>query len=122
MRPCSRRLAVIVLAMVALIGAGTGLAATGRVYTYDASGNVIRVANVDTNTDVSHCGSVGRVCSTIANSFATCTAGACGVACSAGYYSCNSACVTRPAAIAAGCSTAAGDAAWLVPIINMVLE
>ncbi|MBK8691199.1 MAG: hypothetical protein IPN17_02545 [Deltaproteobacteria bacterium] len=46
-------------------------------------------ACADTRTDVTDCGSCGNACPAVANAARTCTAGACGFACNAGFADCD---------------------------------
>jgi hypothetical protein len=68
---------------------------------------------VNEQTDPNNCGSCAHVCPVPANSTASCTAGACGFTCNAGYSACGGACVNEQTDVnnCGGCGTvcAAGD-------------
>lgn len=114
--------ALIVATLLLLVGASARGAGRARKYTYDERGNLSRVTNVDTAYDPTNCGAVGNVCFSTSNGFATCTGGACGVHCNGGFYMCSGMCVTADAARVTGCSGPTDEAAWLVPILDLVLE
>ncbi len=60
---------------------------------------------VDTTTDADHCGTCGRVCPSVSNGTATCSASTCGFACNTGFHRCGTSCArnTDPAACGASC-------------------
>lgn len=114
--------ALAVCTALLLAGATASGAGVVRRYTYDERGNLTRVTNVDTAFDPANCGAAGHICPSTAHGFATCSQGACAVHCTGGFYMCSGACVTAVVADATGCAGPEDEAAWLVPILDRVLD
>ncbi len=55
----------------------------------DCDGSALNGCEADLNTSVAHCGRCGGACPARANATATCTAGACGFSCAAGFGNCD---------------------------------
>jgi len=55
----------------------------------DCDGDPSNGCEVDTRTDLTHCGACGRQCPSGPRSSPTCAAGACGIACAPGYADCD---------------------------------
>jgi len=55
----------------------------------DCNGNPTDGCETNTLTTVAHCGGCGNACPTPANAGATCSSGACGFSCNAGFNNCN---------------------------------
>jgi hypothetical protein len=109
---------LLLCAVLLVAGATARGAGPTRIYTYDVRGNLTRVRSVDTASDPANCGAAGRVCTSTPNGVATCTQGACGVRCSAGFAMCGGACA---AVDASGKCPGTGLPAWMVPIIDLAL-
>lgn len=94
MMNANRRLALGLIGMLAASVGAVAFAdpAPTTIYKYDNPGN-LRGASC-TLWDPANCGQVGHVCSGLANGYATCQKGQCGIACSSGFSFCKGACMS----------------------------